>query len=194
MKIISLLGAFAVLSFMLVPALSQLSQKSCACPPHDCQGDSIDRCCGKSPDSCLSLNCACLGLIASYSGTEYFAPANSYFSRSSTRSPVRAGQEGLTSPMDLASSQQLSQVAPGGAGPPDPDVVEYLPPSAKEVLLILANEGPLTQKDIIDKTDLPPRTVRYALDRLRGEDMLVERFSFRDARQSLYCLTGKEAR
>ncbi len=46
----------------------------------------------------------------------------------------------------------------------------------------------LTQKEIIDKTYLPPRTVRYALTRLRDEKVLTERFCFKDARQSLYGL------
>ncbi len=55
---------------------------------------------------------------------------------------------------------------------------------------MLASFGPLTQKDLIGKTDLPPRTVRYALSRLKGEDMKAERFCFRDARQSLYSLNG----
>jgi DNA-binding MarR family transcriptional regulator len=74
------------------------------------------------------------------------------------------------------------------------DVVEYLPPSARQVLLVLASCGPLTQKDIISKTDLPPRTVRYALDRLKGEEMLQERFCFSDARQSLYSLFGMDTK
>jgi DNA-binding MarR family transcriptional regulator len=52
--------------------------------------------------------------------------------------------------------------------------------------------GPLTQKDIIKKTYLPPRTVRYALGRLRDENILVERFCFKDARQSLYGLSPAE--
>ena len=68
------------------------------------------------------------------------------------------------------------------------DVVEYLPPSAKQVFDVLATNGPLTQKDLISKTDLPPRTVRYALSRLKSEDILEERFCFQDARQSLYSL------
>ena len=72
--------------------------------------------------------------------------------------------------------------------------MEYLQPSARHVVQVLASDGPLTQKDIICRTDLPPRTVRYALDRLRGEDMLEERFCFRDARQSLYNLTGMAAK
>ncbi len=46
----------------------------------------------------------------------------------------------------------------------------------------------LTQKDIVAKTYLPSRTVRYALDRLKDENILQERFYFQDARQSLYGL------
>ncbi len=46
----------------------------------------------------------------------------------------------------------------------------------------------LTQKEIIDKTYLPPRTVRYALHRLRTEKVITERFCFKDARQRLYSL------
>ncbi len=41
---------------------------------------------------------------------------------------------------------------------------------------MLASDGILTQKDIISKTDLPQRTVRYALGRLKGEEMSEERF------------------
>lgn len=49
----------------------------------------------------------------------------------------------------------------------------------------------MTQKDIISKTYLPARTVRYALSRLKNEDLLSERFYFQDARQSLYGLNAK---
>jgi transcription initiation factor IIE alpha subunit len=63
-----------------------------------------------------------------------------------------------------------------------------LPPSAKLVYKVLESSGLLTQKDIIKRTYLPPRTVRYALNRLRNENLLQERFYFRDARQSLYGL------
>lgn len=44
----------------------------------------------------------------------------------------------------------------------------------------------MTQKDITRESYLPPRTVRYALDRLKKKDILEERFYFKDARQSLY--------
>jgi hypothetical protein len=46
----------------------------------------------------------------------------------------------------------------------------------------------LTQKEIISKTYLPPRTVRFALGRLRNEKVITERFCFKDARQCLYGL------
>jgi len=49
----------------------------------------------------------------------------------------------------------------------------------------------LTQKEIIEKTYLPPRTVRYAINRLRSANVLVERFYFKDARQSLYGLRNR---
>ncbi len=65
-----------------------------------------------------------------------------------------------------------------------------MPPSAKLVYKVLESSGLLTQKDIIEKTYLPPRTVRYALNRLREEHILQERFYFKDARQSLYGLSG----
>ncbi|MCX6689662.1 MAG: winged helix-turn-helix domain-containing protein [Methanoregula sp.] len=48
----------------------------------------------------------------------------------------------------------------------------------------------LTQKDIINETSLPSRTVRYALNRLKDEQFLIERHYFIDARQSLYGLNS----
>ena len=59
-------------------------------------------------------------------------------------------------------------------------------PSMKLVLNILENHGPLTQKEITKVTRLPTRTVRYALNRLKQEDILEEREYFQDARQCLY--------
>jgi len=68
-----------------------------------------------------------------------------------------------------------------------------LPPSAKLVFKILEFGGQLTQKQIVRETYLPPRTVRYALNRLKKENILVEKFYFRDARQSLYGIRGPSA-
>jgi transcription initiation factor IIE alpha subunit len=71
--------------------------------------------------------------------------------------------------------------------------IERLPPSAKLVLKALESGSLLTQKDIISMTYLPARTVRYALRRLREENLLQERFYFQDARQSLYGLNAQSA-
>ena len=46
----------------------------------------------------------------------------------------------------------------------------------------------MTQKEIIRETYLPERTVRYAISRLKAENVLVERLHLVDARQSLYGL------
>jgi hypothetical protein len=56
---------------------------------------------------------------------------------------------------------------------------------------VLESGSLLTQKDIISKTYLPARTVRYALGRLRDENLIQERFYFQDARQSLYGLNAQ---
>jgi hypothetical protein len=194
MSFIGLLGIFGVLSLVMVPAFSQPSLKNCACMPDDCHGKPAENCCSKSSENGISLSCTCPGLIASYSGMEYYDPGYSYFSKSGARSPTRSDSNGLTSSINTSSFSLMFPVAPNHAGPPDPDVVEYLPSSAKQILLVLASDGPLTQKDIISKTDLPQRTVRYALGRLKGEEMLEERFCFRDARQSLYSLNGMNTR
>lgn len=66
--------------------------------------------------------------------------------------------------------------------------IEELPPSAKLVFKVLEYSGFLTQKEIAKESYLPPRTVRYALNRLKDEEILQERFYFKDARQSLYGL------
>ena len=68
--------------------------------------------------------------------------------------------------------------------------IDHLPPSAKLVFKVLESSGFLTQKDIVRQTYLPARTVRYALNRLKEENVLQERFYFQDARSRLYGLNG----
>lgn len=192
MKIISLLAAFAVFSLIFLPAYSQPVLESCACAPDRCPEMVRDNCCGQPSGSIISMSCNCSGQIASYSGGEYCDICCPQFR---SRSPARgcsAGMNGCRNAHSLCSAPPTS--GDNSVRPPDLDVVKYLPASARQVFQLLASEGPLTQKDIINRTDLPPRTVRYALERLRGEEMLKESFCFRDARQSLYCLYGMDMR
>jgi DNA-binding transcriptional ArsR family regulator len=44
----------------------------------------------------------------------------------------------------------------------------------------------MTHKDIVSRTKLAPRTVRYALKKLKERHLIIEKFNFRDARQIIY--------
>lgn len=68
------------------------------------------------------------------------------------------------------------------------DAVKDLPPSAKLVAKVLEYNDTLTQSELAEETLLPPRTVRYALNRLEEEHVVQARFSFTDARKRLYSL------
>jgi predicted transcriptional regulator len=61
-----------------------------------------------------------------------------------------------------------------------------LPPSSRTVLEILDTGGAMTHKDLVQKTRLAPRTVRYALKKLKERQLIIEKFNFRDARQIIY--------
>jgi DNA-binding MarR family transcriptional regulator len=68
------------------------------------------------------------------------------------------------------------------------DAVRELPPSAKLVAKVLEYNETLTQSQLAEETLLPPRTVRYALNRLEEGGVVTSRFSFSDARKRLYTL------
>ncbi len=61
-----------------------------------------------------------------------------------------------------------------------------LPPSAERVLAVLGASGPLTHKDLVVATRMAPRTLRFALARLRASGRVTWRWSLRDARQRVY--------
>jgi len=65
-----------------------------------------------------------------------------------------------------------------------------VPPSAKLVYKVLEYNGPLTQKEIVERSMLSQRTVRDALARLRAIDLVSEEVYIPDARQDLYQLTA----
>ena len=61
-----------------------------------------------------------------------------------------------------------------------------LPPSAKLVYKILSYEGNLTQKEVINISNLPERTVRYALGLLLKKRLITQQSYLNDARQTVY--------
>lgn len=68
----------------------------------------------------------------------------------------------------------------------DCERIVCLPPSARAVFTLLGDGSARTFKDMTREADIAPRTVRYALKRLKESDLIVEKFNFRDARQVLY--------
>ncbi|HDR73874.1 MAG TPA: ArsR family transcriptional regulator [Methanoculleus sp.] len=68
----------------------------------------------------------------------------------------------------------------------DCERIVCLPPSARAVFSLLGDGSPRTFKDMTREADIAPRTVRYALKRLKESDLIVEKFNFRDARQVIY--------
>ncbi len=67
-----------------------------------------------------------------------------------------------------------------------------LPPSAKLVLKVLEYQGSMTQKRIIEETNLPSRTVRYALSLLVADALVRKQISLRDSRQALYSIQNSQ--
>lgn len=61
-----------------------------------------------------------------------------------------------------------------------------MPQSCISILHLLERTGSQTHKDIVAGTGLAPRTVRYALKRLKENGFIIEKFNFRDARQVNY--------
>ncbi len=64
--------------------------------------------------------------------------------------------------------------------------MNQLPPSSKIVLRILSTEGAMTHKDIVNKSHCAPRTVRYALKKLKERDLIIEKMNLQDMRQIIY--------
>ena len=87
--------------------------------------------------------------------------------------------------MSAPETTQAEAEAPSESGW---DAVKELPPSAKLVAKALEYNEQLTQSQLAEETLLPPRTVRYALNRLEEVDVVDSRFSFADARKRVYTL------
>jgi DNA-binding MarR family transcriptional regulator len=74
------------------------------------------------------------------------------------------------------------------ADPEFRETLRELPPSAKLVAKVLEDGAPLSQGQLAEKSLLPDRTVRYALNRLEEQELVGSRYSFHDARKQVYYL------
>jgi len=61
-----------------------------------------------------------------------------------------------------------------------------LPQSQKIVLEILGSGGAMTHKEIAGRVTYSPRTVRYALKKLKEKKLLTEKMNLQDMRQIIY--------
>lgn len=84
--------------------------------------------------------------------------------------------------MDKSPEQGQSRLSPEERF----DRLTALSPSAKFVYKILLNGGTLTQDEITERTLLPKRTVRYALEKLEQADLVEEQSGVHDARTNFY--------
>lgn len=73
-----------------------------------------------------------------------------------------------------------------------PSAPDDVPPSAQTVYETLALEGPLTHKELVEVTGMPPRTVRYAVSRLEDEGHLGRRLNLMDSRQQFFFLSDED--
>jgi DNA-binding transcriptional ArsR family regulator len=73
----------------------------------------------------------------------------------------------------------------------DGDRLGRLPDSAQRVFGAVRQEGPLTHADLRRRTGLPPRTIRFAVRRLRDEGFVDARSSLRDCR-TCYFFVSRE--
>ena len=73
----------------------------------------------------------------------------------------------------------------------DPVRFAKLPPSARAVFEAVKSKGPLTHADLQAATTLPPRTIRFAVQRLKAEGFLDTRCSLRDCRTCYFFVARK---
>jgi DNA-binding transcriptional ArsR family regulator len=64
----------------------------------------------------------------------------------------------------------------------DPVRMGRLPESCRSVFEAVRQLGPLTHTDLRERTGMPPRTIRFAIARLKEEGFLDVRCSLRDCR------------
>lgn len=64
----------------------------------------------------------------------------------------------------------------------EPGRLDRLPESAQRVFGAVRDDGPLTHAGLRERTGLPPRTIRFAVKRLREEGLVDARSSLKDCR------------
>jgi DNA-binding transcriptional regulator GbsR (MarR family) len=71
--------------------------------------------------------------------------------------------------------------------------VAHVPPSVQTVYCAMYGHQPMTGRQLRDATHLPRRTIYAALQRLKELDVVKERASLRDTRQTYYWVAAQVA-
>src|SRR5687768_17208192 len=91
----------------------------------------------------------------------------------------------------MAMSEQPSQPAPEACRQALA-AVGHVPPSVQTVYCAMYGHQPMTGRQLRDATHLPRRTIYAALQRLKELDVVKERASLRDTRQTYYWVAGQD--
>ncbi len=73
----------------------------------------------------------------------------------------------------------------------DPVKFARLPMSAQRTFEAIREAGPLTSSQLRERTNIPGRTLRYAVGRLKEEGMLETRCSLRDCRTCYFFVSRR---
>lgn len=65
-------------------------------------------------------------------------------------------------------------------------VLRTMPPSANFVFYVLERQGPLPRHRLLDETNLPDRTLGYALEILLKKGLVIKKLDQKDARLRVY--------
>jgi len=68
-------------------------------------------------------------------------------------------------------------------------MVKKLPESGRPIVRLLEKEGPLTQRDIIARLNIPTRTIRYGIRRLMEKGYIKKLPNLRDMRSVYYYIS-----
>ncbi len=100
-------------------------------------------------------------------------------------------RRGLVESMTVIHAAPPSDPTPPGPAGRFRDSLRTLPPSARTVFEALERNGPLTHKDLLQRTGMPGRTVRYAVGRLREAGVIGARCNLMDCRQCYFFVAGE---
>ncbi|MEM3444988.1 MAG: hypothetical protein QXJ27_05920 [Thermoplasmata archaeon] len=68
------------------------------------------------------------------------------------------------------------------------EALEKLPRSAREVYNIISENRVISRESLLQMTEFPERTVRFAIKKLLAMGLIQERISLKDARKKIYGL------